>query len=190
MGEKKLEFSGSQKTSLISGFVTIGVGAVYLIMSMALPRAAVGMPQAPKVFPIGLSVLMLALGVALVVQQYLAALQKRKTEGPSAVGRQTVAKAKVTAAGAAKTKEKGRLEDHTKKIILTVANGVLYALLFRPIGYVLSTIVFLGLELLLFSGLKRWKMILTVSLIFSVFVYVLFSTVLGVYLPRMPILGL
>ncbi len=181
MGENKLEFSNSQKTSLISGFVSIGVGAVYLIMSLALPRAAVGMPQAPKVFPLGLSVIMLGLGAALVIQQYLAALQKAKSGASPTVGKQPAAKAKA--------KEKGRLEDHTKKIILTVANGVLYALLFSPIGYVLSTIIFLGLELLLFSGLKRWKMILTVSLVFSIFVYVLFSTALGVYLPRMPFLG-
>lgn len=180
MGEKKLEFSSSQKTSLISGFVSVGVGAVYLIMSLALPRAAVGMPQAPKVFPLGLSIIMLGLGAALVVQQYLAVLQKAKSGASPATGKQPAAKAK----------EKGKLEDHTKKIILTVANGVMYALLFSPIGYVLSTIIFLGLELLLFSGLKRWKMILTVSLVFSIFVYVLFSTVLGVYLPRMPFLGL
>jgi putative tricarboxylic transport membrane protein len=184
MGDKKLEFSSSQKTSLISGYVSVGVGAVYLIMSLALPRAAVGMPQAPKVFPMGLSVIMLGLGAALVIQQYLAAIQKAKSGASPVAGKQSAAKAK------ANTKEKGKLEDHTKKIILTVANGVLYALLFSPIGYVLSTIVFLGLELLLFNGSKRWKMILTVSLVFSIFVYVLFSSVLGVYLPRMPILGL
>ncbi len=180
MRERKLEFSNSQKNSLISGFVTIGVGAAYLIMSLALPRAAVGVPHAPKVFPLGLSVIMVGLGIALVIQQYLIAFGNSKT---------VISNSNTKAQSNMTFKERLKLEDHTKKIILTVVNGVLYTLLFKSLGYVFSTIVFLGFELLLFNGRKRWRMILTVSILFSLIVYVLFSTLLGVYLPRMPIIG-
>jgi putative tricarboxylic transport membrane protein len=62
----------------------------------------------------------------------------------------------------------------------------LYAAFFDKVGYVISTILFLEGELFLFNGLKNWKVNTMVSVIFSLVIYILFSKLLGVYLPMTP----
>lgn len=162
-----------QRISLISAGVGIALGIAYTILTLNLPAAAIGRPHAPKAFPLALGILMTLLSVALLVQQ----IMKVRAEG--------------AADGSHKEQPRGffPLEQHTKQILITVVNGVFYGILFSRIGYVLSTLVFLGIELFLFNGRKKWKTVLIVSLIFSLFIYVLFNKLLGVYLPRMPIIG-
>ena len=162
-----------QKISLISAGAGMILGIAYTVLTLNLPEAAIGRPNAPKAFPLALGVLMILLSVALLVQQIM------KVRSDSAAGITT------------KERAQGRkpLDQHTKQIMITVANGVLYGMLFSEIGYVLSTLVFLGIELFLFNGKKKWKTVLIVSLVFSLFIYILFNKLLGVYLPRMPIIG-
>lgn len=165
--------SALQRTSLISAGVGIVLGISYTILTLNLPEAAIGRPNAPKAFPLALGILITLLSVALLVQQIMKVRAESASRHPSQE----------------KTQGIFPLEHHTKQIIITVINGVLYGLLFSRIGYVLSTIIFLGGELLLFNGKKKWKTVLIVSLIFSLFIYILFNKLLGVYLPRMPIIG-
>lgn len=73
-----------------------------------------------------------------------------------------------------------------RKIGLTCLASVVYALLFDKAGYVISTIVFLELELILFNGAKKWKINTAVAILFSLFIYIVFSKLLGVYLPLTP----
>ena len=173
MQEKPGAMTASQKGSLISGVIALVLGLIYVVLTLLLPKAAVGLANAPKVFPMGLGVIMIILGAMLIVQQL--ALVKKQSP--------VEAKAKPV------KNEKGEGSPHTREIILTVINGVFYALLFDTLGYVLATIVFLGCELLLFSGRARWKMILIVSVLFSMSIYILFNKLLGVYLPMMPLVG-
>ncbi len=74
-----------------------------------------------------------------------------------------------------------------KQIALTILNGFMYAVLFNPLGYVLSTIIFLMSELFIFDGFKVWKKAAVISIIFSAIAYTLFDPVLGIYLPKSPL---
>lgn len=78
------------------------------------------------------------------------------------------------------------LDSNLKKIGLTCLFSILYAILFDKLGYVISTILFLQGVLFLFNGFKKWKTNTVVVLIFSLFIYILFSKLLGVYLPMTP----
>ena len=78
------------------------------------------------------------------------------------------------------------IDSNLKKIGLTCLFSILYALLFDKLGYVISTILFLEGELILFNDLKKWKINTLVAVIFSLFIYILFSKLLGVYLPMTP----
>ncbi len=171
MKQPSLQMTDAQRSSTIAAVFCITLGVIYCIMTSLLPQAAVGMPNAPKVFPYALGFSLTGLGIGLLIQQILSIRQNSpKTE----------------------VKEKSEtvtVDYHTKQILLTVANGVLYALLFKKLGYVLSTTLFLGLELFLFNGKGKWKVVLAVSVIFSLFIYILFNKLLGVYLPMMPVVG-
>lgn len=173
MQDKHGAMTASQKGSLISGVIVLVLGLVYVVMTLLLPKAAVGLANAPKVFPMGLGVIMIVLGAMLVVQQLILVKKQGPVEVKARPGKEKV--------------EGG--SQHTREIVLTVINGVVYAFLFDTLGYVLATIVFLGCELLLFSGKARWKMILLVSILFSMSIYILFNQILGVYLPMMPLVG-
>ena len=139
------------------------LGGVYTIATFMLPKAALGRPNEPKIFPAMLGILLIILGIILLIKEIYA--QK-------ATGEQS---------------DKISFGKSEKQIALTIANGVLYALLFEPIGYVISTILFVLLELFIFDGFKVWKKGVIISVTFSVIIYVIFDRMLGIILPRSPL---
>jgi putative tricarboxylic transport membrane protein len=84
----------------------------------------------------------------------------------------------------------GKMTVYGRNIAIVAALCVGYALLFERVGYVISTFLFLCTVLFLFNGLRRWKVSLIVSVAFSVGVYFLFGSVLGIQLPSMPFLDI
>ncbi|MCR5288869.1 MAG: tripartite tricarboxylate transporter TctB family protein [Treponema sp.] len=142
-------------------FVTV-LGLVYTLATFALPEAAMGRPNEPKIFPAILGILLIILGAILLIQ----VIMSEKKEGKG---------------------EKLQFGQSEKQIALTIANGVVYSLLFNPIGYVPSTIIFVLMELFIFDGVKVWKKGLVISVLFSVIVYVIFDILLGIYLPPSPL---
>ena len=152
--------------SLLTGIITLTLGIAYTAASFMLPDAAIGRVNEPKIFPASLGILFILLSVMLIVQQ----------------ARKIIAEPDTTKKIVFSLKP----DEYIKKIFLTVANGLLYAFLFAKAGYVISTFIFICLELLLFSGIKRIKMCSLVAVIFSLFIYILFSKILGVYLPVTP----
>lgn len=148
--------------NLVSSIITIAVGLTYMIMALNFPNATVGRPLEPKIFPVILGIAMTILGFALLIQE----LMKNS-----------------------KNKEKETIKlsfgNNGKKIAITVINAIAYALLFNILGYVLSTIIFLEVELLIFGGLKSWKISTIVSVIFSIIAFLIFNTLLGLYLPKL-----
>lgn len=72
-----------------------------------------------------------------------------------------------------------------KLITYTSIVSIIYALLFERIGYVLSTILFMG-AILFVVNQKQWKTNLIVSITFSLVIYTVFSKFLGISLPIMP----
>lgn len=153
--------------STIMSMVVTLIGALYTFSTLMLPAARIGNPTAPKVFPLILGIALLILGFLLIVAE-LRNLPKTEEEKK---------KAKASLAF-------GPVE---KNIIFTILNGILYALLFNPIGYIFSTFIFLNLQLLIFRGKQKWLNSMLISTIFAVFAFLLFNTFLGVFLPTSPL---
>jgi len=129
-----------------------------------LPDASVGRAYEPRIFPLMLGVTLIILSISLIYRE-LKNAEKMKDE---------------------EVKQPFYKESGFRKILLTCGFSVLYALLFDKAGYVISTVLFLELELTLFNGRKNWKINTAVALIFSLFIYIVFSKLLGVYLPVTP----
>ena len=148
--------------NLVSSIITIAVGLTYMIMALNFPNATVGRPLEPKIFPVILGIAMTILGFALLIDDLIKNSKSKDKE--------TI---------------KLSFGNNGKKIAITVINAIAYALLFNILGYVLSTIIFLEVELLIFGGLKSWKISTIVSVIFSIIAFLIFNTLLGLYLPKL-----
>lgn len=148
--------------NLVSSIITIAVGLTYMIMALNFPNATVGRPLEPKIFPVILGIAMTILGFALLIDELIKNSKSKDKE--------TI---------------KLSFGNNGKKIAITVINAIAYALLFNILGYVLSTIIFLEVELLIFGGLKSWKVSTIVSVIFSIIAFLIFNTLLGLYLPKL-----
>ncbi len=158
--------------SVISSVCVTAVGLIYTISALMLPAAAMGRPNEPKIFPALLGFSLIILGFALVIQE----IQNRKHQ------------AQETADGAERSNGNNiKFGKSEKQIALTLLNGLVYSLLFNPIGYIISTILFLTCELFIFDGPKIWKKALLIAVIFSVVAYVIFDLLLGIYLPKSPL---
>jgi putative tricarboxylic transport membrane protein len=131
----------------------------FLIASINLPKANLGNPNGPLYFPIGLSILMLIFSVVYLFQEW-----KKLNEHNEGI--------------------KLLLEGRTPKlIVLTVLYGVIYAFIFEPIGFLFSTILFLGALLFTVNGRKKVVVNLAVAFGFSFLSWYAFSVLLGVSLP-------
>lgn len=148
--------------NLVSSIITIAVGLTYMIMALNFPNATVGRPLEPKIFPVILGIAMTILGFTLLIDELIKNSKSKDKE--------TI---------------KLSFGNNGKKITITVINAIAYALLFNILGYVLSTIIFLEVELLIFGGLKSWKISTIVSVIFSIIAFLIFNTLLGLYLPKL-----
>jgi len=148
--------------SLLSGVLAFVTGTIYTIQAYMLPNATIGNPMAPKILPIGLGILMILFGISLTIQEI------RKGGFQFSNGK------------------KMEVNENLKLILYTCGACILYAILFNRLGYVLSTIVFLEIILLLFNGKEKWKINTMVSVCFSIFIYIVFSKFLGITLPVMP----
>lgn len=152
--------------NLVSSIITIAVGLTYMIMAFNFPDATIGRPLEPKIFPIMLGIVLTILGLALLIEELIKNSKNKDTN---------------------KEKETIKLSfgNNGKKIAITVVNAIVYAILFNILGYILSTIIFLEVELLIFGGLKSWKVSTIVSVLFSVIAFLIFNTFLGLYLPKL-----
>ena len=150
--------------NIISGIAAISMGLIYSIQSYHLPKATIGNPWAPIYFPLGIGILMVVFGSILLIQG-LAQRKSHQIDG-----------------------ERKRLSfTYTAKLITyTSAISLIYALIFEPFGYVLSTIFFMGAILSAVNGLKQWKINLIISIGFSLSIYIVFSKFLGIILPPIP----
>lgn len=142
-------------------------GLTYVFGALVLPRATVGDPFAPIVYPILLGVLLTVFGVI----SLILGIKKQNKEGKF-----QSQKFVVTPTG--------------KLIVISCVAGVIYAIVFDKLGYVISTSLFMGTILFALNGKDKWKVNVLVSIIFSVGIYFLFSELLSIPLPRLPILDI
>ena len=150
--------------NLVTSIITIAVGLTYMIMAFNFPDATIGRPMEPKIFPIMLGIVLTILGLALLIEELI------KNSKNKDANKETI---------------KLSFGNNGKKIAITIINAIAYAILFNILGYVISTIIFLEIELLIFGGLKSWKVSTIVSVLFSVIAFLIFNTFLGLYLPKL-----
>ncbi|WP_234400650.1 tripartite tricarboxylate transporter TctB family protein [Virgibacillus senegalensis] len=133
--------------------------SLFLISSLQLPKANLGNPNAPLYFPTGLSILMLLLSVVYLYQEIKHLAEENREVRQLFSGRTP------------------------KLIVTTIVLGAIYALVFDQIGFLLSTILFLGGLLILINGWKKWLINGIVAVSFSFLAWYAFSQLLGVSLP-------
>lgn len=150
----------------LTGIISIIFGVIYGIQAYNLPRANVGNPIAPILFPLLLSVFMIICGIVLFIKE---------------TGKKEAVKEK-------KQDAKKGMTHSTKLIIFTCVASLIYALVFEGLGYVLSTILFIGSILFVLNGKQNWKVNMVVAVCFSVGIYFIFMRLLAIPLPMLPIL--
>lgn len=155
-----------------TGIGVTGFGILYAIAALLMQRASIGNPIAPLIFPVILGVGLAILGTIYTMRESKAWKKEVKENGVKKVDSATEELNKKT----------------NKLIILTSISGVGYAFLFEHLGYVISTSLFMGIIMFAINGKAKWKLNLGVALIFSIAVYILFSSLLSIPLPMMPIL--
>lgn len=84
-----------------------------------------------------------------------------------------------------KTDEKGTALQIPKKTWITAILVLLYALLLKPVGFVITSFVYLLCQMYVLQDEKKnWKIMGIISAICSLGIYLLFSKVFSVLLPR------
>lgn len=154
--------------NFLTGLLAILIGVVYGWQAWRLPRAMFGDPTGHLVYPVILGITMTILGLILMVKELRAKGPKNPKDSPKF----------------------GKLTRHGREIAMAIGASLVYALIFEPIGYVFSTILYLGAVLFIVNGRAKIMRSVLVAVVFSVGVYVLFSVLLGIQLPRMPILDI
>ncbi len=149
--------------TIIPSLLCFVLGLVYTTATFMLPDASVGRAFEPKIFPMMLGIALIIMSLSLLVRE-LSALKGGKNEEKIPLHK----------------------EPGFYKILLTCLFSAVYALIFDKVGYVISTVLFLEMELILFNGRQNWKVNTAVAVAFSLFIYIVFSKLLGVYLPLTP----
>ena len=134
------------RPNALVGFTALFLGIVYAIQAFHLPKAMIGNPWAPVYFPIGLGILMACLGLLQIV------LEARK----GLTNLEGVKRPKFQASS-------------LKLIFGAAVLCILYALIFERLGFIISTLIFLGALLFLINGPRAWKLnaILTLGFTFG-----------------------
>lgn len=145
-------------------FLALGLG--YGILAISLPDALFGNPWEPKVYPLIISVGLIAMSVVLLMSE----LKKQK-------------------AGTAEAKAKFKIESEGRIVAFVSMASALYAFAFDKLGYVLSTFIFIEVIMFYISKGKKMLWPTVIALCFAVGVYFLFGKVLAITLPPMPFLG-
>lgn len=146
--------------NLVTAIFSTAIGAVYLFMTLHLPRPALGDRIGPRLFPILIAVCMMFCGMLLLLVDFRS-----------------------------KTKDYIRIDFETNrgvyiKIAATIVLGILYGLIIETVGYVISSFLFVFVVMLIINNFSRLMECLLVSLGFSIISFVVFFTILHLSLPR------
>lgn len=140
-----------------AGIIFLLVGAGFIFESRKISTSAYGSNIGPDIFPIGLGIVLILLSIRLI-------FETTKYSGKA---------------------EKGGKPDY-KRFLLILGAALLYVLLLEPIGYIITTFLFL---LFAFQVMERggWFKTILIAAVFSIGVYYLFVKVLQGSLPGLPI---
>lgn len=148
----------NKKFDRIAGIAFLLVGILFLVESQKISESAYGSSVGPKIFPMWLGIILIALSIRLIYDTF-----KYKSEGS----------------------KKEQLQ--YKKFLIIFVSAVLYAFFLEKIGYVVSTFLFLLIAFQTMERGKIIYSVI-ISAFFSFGVYYFFSELLGGSLPGFPLL--
>jgi putative tricarboxylic transport membrane protein len=140
----------------IAGCVFLIVGVFFIAASMGISKSSYGSNVGPNIFPLGLGAILVFLSLIVIY----------KAKGSQA-----------------SPQEKARRD--YKRFALILAATFAYILLFEPLGYVISTFLYLTV---VFQVMERKKLLhaILIAAFFSLAVYVVYVVVLQGALPPLP----
>lgn len=144
---------------MVTGIGAIILGLLYTFKALSLPKASIGNPMAPLYFPLSLGVLMILMGVIVIV------VEKNK---------KIISENK---------KEEGKDKGYLKLIIGTIIASLVYTIIFDKIGFIISTILFLGFILFMVNGRENWLTNIMVTVIFTIGIWYIFEKLINISLP-------
>ena len=147
----------NQKFDRVAGIVFLLVGILFFIESQKISDSAYGSSVGPKIFPMGLGIILTALSIRLLYETF-----KYKTENTA--------------------KEKLQY----KKFFIIFGCALLYAFFLEKVGYIISTFLFLLIAFQTLERGKIIYSII-ISTAFSFGIYYMFSELLGGSLPGFPL---
>lgn len=147
----------NKKFDRIAGIAFLLIGILFLVESQKIADSAYGSSVGPKIFPMWLGIVLMALSIRLIYETF-----KYKTE----------------------ESEKEKLQ--YKKFFIIFGSAALYAFFLEKIGYAVSTFLFLLIAFQTMERGKVVYSVI-ISAAFSFGVYYLFSEVLGGSLPGFPL---
>ncbi len=139
-----------------AGIIFLLVGLLFVIESQRISESSYGSAVGPDIFPIGLGSILILLSARLLYETF-------------------------RYGAAAKNEDAVKY----KKFFIIFISAVLYAALLEPLGYVITTFLFLVIS---FQTMERgkWLQTLVIATAFSFGVYYLFAEFLGGSLPGFP----
>lgn len=151
---------------VIANLFFLVLGLAYGAGALALPDALFGNPWEPKVYPLIIS------GGMILVSIFLMSAELRKQK-----------------AGKAEEKVEFRIGNEGKIVAFVSVLSILYMLIFEPLGYIISTFLFIEAIMLYISKGKKMLVPTLIAVLFAVGVYFLFGKVLAITLPPTPFLN-
>mgnify|MGYP001259420804 FL=1 len=134
------------------------LSVIYLILTFGQTKSKVGDPNAPLYFPAIIGVFLLLMSVIYLVQEW-----KKRAEEIEAFK---------------------QLKGNTLKLMIaTLVLIFIYTFLFERIGFLISTMIFLGGLLFVVNGRKKWMQNILIAVIFSFVSWYSFAELLRVSLP-------
>lgn len=144
---------------LVFPILLILFGVIYLVLTINIPKSNIGDPNSPMYFPMLAGLLLLIMSVIYFFQEF-----KKRHETFTAFSQ--------------------LFERRTfMRIVITIVLTIIYALTFESLGFLISTIIFLGAIMFLINGYKRWLQNILVTVIFSGIAWYTFAQLLNVSLP-------
>ncbi|MFJ8064995.1 tripartite tricarboxylate transporter TctB family protein [Psychrobacillus sp. NPDC096426] len=147
----------NKKFDRYTGIAFLLIGILFLMESQKISDSAYGSSVGPKIFPMWLGIVLMALSIRLIYETF----KYKKEES-----------------------EKETLQ--YKKLFIIFGSAVLYAFFLEKIGYAVSTFLFLLIAFQTMERGKVVYSII-ISAAFSFGVYYIFSEVLGGSLPGFPL---
>lgn len=135
------------------------IGFIYLVLTLNLPKARLGDPNGPMYFPVIIALLLIISSMVYFYQEWKIRKEEFKEFHMVKEGKAPL------------------------YLIATIVLMLVYTFLFERIGFLYSTIVFLGGLMFLLNGRKKWIYNIIIAVVFSFVTWYSFSVLLQVSLP-------